>query len=212
MKKLSLTLLLLIFSSIIIYGCFFYLPFLRGEIPGVYHLALLYNFWVNLIFAFLILFLPSAILVTPLYAIAIFLRSRYDLRQKIKRILFALSSIPLAILIILAFASGIFSLDFGGSLTIEPWQQTYFTAYKSNLIENRRFGTGLIFQCDRRKIICRQIYSFSADISTLACLWSKYDRDRDRFLVEYSRVKDSKTVIYARSKHEKLMEAQPPLF
>jgi hypothetical protein len=176
-------------------------PFLEGDWPGIYPLTVAYN---------RILGIPAAVIflgllrLWPLVAIALFICSilaGLTRRRIYRQVLVGLILLPMMGIILFPAISTCVS---GPSLTVEPWGQTYRTAYTS-AIDDDTYGTLLLFQCDRTGLWCRAVHHLASDYTVTKALTLAYNAKIDQLSLSYDN--GVTNVIYRRSQQKLLCAA-----
>ncbi len=169
-----------------------YSPFLAGYWFGIYPLAVLYSrlFSLPAVLLFLVVFRFWLWFAIAAFLCIVLIRVT---RQRIyRRALVGILALPLLTLTLLPAVATFVP---GPSLTVQPWGQTYRTAY-SAFASDDTYGSGLVFQCDRSSILCRQVHQFSESVGGIDEVKLTYKPDLDHLILTDS----GDSVLYWRSR------------
>jgi hypothetical protein len=152
-----------------------YLPFLGFGWVGIYPLATLYSklfgYPIGLLIIHLLLFLSW---VTIAWVLCVVLLC-YIRQRTYRRILSSLLTVPLLALAMFPLEGTFVHWQ---SLTVEPWGQTYHVAYRASAFDPD-YGAGMLFECERTGILCRNIKSFPYWDGLRMSLKLQYDPKHD---------------------------------
>jgi hypothetical protein len=151
-----------------------YFPFIELGWVGIYPFATLYSRLLSVPAALLTnLLLMSWLWVTLACALCLLLLC-FTRKRRYRRILIGIMTIPLVILALFPLAGTYVPWQ---SLTIEPWAKTYHVAYRA-FASDDTYGTGMLFECERWGILCRNVKSFADFYGGSSRLKLQYDADR----------------------------------
>lgn len=158
-----------------------YAPFLLGVWGGIYPLAVLYSRLLSLVAGLMLLVVlslwPWIVGAAVLCGLCWRLTRRCGYRWALSGALF----LPLMTLVLLPAAW--MTCVPGPSVQIDPWQETYHTAYSAFAMDDN-YGNGLIFRCDFSGILCRQVHQFSTSIGTLNDAVLVYNPELDKLTLK----------------------------
>jgi hypothetical protein len=179
MKKLAI-IAWLDLTGLIGIGWLSYAPSLVGCWAGIYPLGVLYSRLLSLPAGLILLvvfrlWLWFAIAAALCCGCLVFTRQR-GYRRALIGVLF----LPLVALVLLPAA--FMTCVPGASVRVEPWGQTYRTAYSAFPTDDT-YGSGLVFQCDRSGILCRKVHQFSTSVGTINHVVLTYNPKLDHLIV-----------------------------
>jgi hypothetical protein len=192
-------------------GWLSYAPALLGYWAGIYPLGVFYS---------RLLSWPAAVILLIVFHLWFWLAIAAALccfclvftrQRRFRRALIGVLFLPLITLVLLPAA--FMTCVPGASVNVEPWGQTYRTAY-SAFPSDDTYGNGLVFQCDRSGILCRKVHQFSTSVGTIDHIVLTYKPELDHLIVTdaanvlmYRRSRQ--TVLCAKIKHFLSTTASP---
>ncbi|WP_299488099.1 hypothetical protein [Acaryochloris sp. IP29b_bin.137] len=188
------------------YGWVLY-PLLRdGYFAGPYLIAVFYSQFMGSIELFLLLlnwytFIPMAAI--SLFCLTIPKRYRRSWQRRLRYW-------PILPLTAFMLAPSLITLQPGSALEIQPWHQTYYTAF-STLRTDDNYGDELLIQCRLSGLLCRSVYNYhtsnpfyrentSSTNSDFFAIHLAYGHEIDQLQVKLY----GEEIVYARSRDQEI--------
>lgn len=202
MRKLQIIIGLLV-AILVGFGWLGYAPFLMGAWGGIYPLAVLYSRLLSLVAGLMLLAVfilwPWIVGAAVLCGLCWLLTRRRGFRWTLGGVLF----LPLMTLLLLPAA--FMSCVPGPSVRIEPWQETYRTAY-SAFASDDNYGSGLVLRCNLSGVLCSKVHQFSTSVGAIDSVVLTYEPELDHLIVTDA----ASYVMYRRSRQSTLCENVRP--